>query len=235
MAPTYTVFDSGDAASDAPDRMNENWRTGLFMKSADKSANFTVWADDSSGEVIDLYRGSTTSGDVTASLPAANSTDAAAGRVVWFKRYQYSPENEYIVSPDGSDTIDTLSGEDYEVAPGECVGLRSDGASNWDIVGRVRRWGAVVQITSGDSPYTLPRWVDLVECDCTGGAITVNLPSAISGELHRVIKTDSGVNAVTIDGDGTQDINGSTTKTLSSQYDQASVLGNGDSDGWWEF
>jgi hypothetical protein len=42
--------------------------------------------------------------------------------------------------------------------------------------------------------------VDLLNCDCTSGAITVTLPRAIKGHTISIRKTDSSANTLTIDG-----------------------------------
>lgn len=58
----------------------------------------------------------------------------------------------------------------------------------------------------------------VVLCDPSGGAITVNLPAVASiqpGRGYR-IRTTGTTNAVTIDGNASETIDGSTTKTLAS-------------------
>lgn len=78
----------------------------------------------------------------------------------------------------------------------------------------------VVAITSADSPYTVPGWNYLVLANATGGAITVNLPTAVGfgGRQIDVRKGDSSANAVTVDGNGGETINGAATKVLNVQY-----------------
>lgn len=69
----------------------------------------------------------------------------------------------------------------------------------------------------------------MILCDATGGAITVNLP-AVSGanEVILVIKKiDSSGNAVTIDGSGSETIDGATTQSLSSQWSTMGILCTG--------
>lgn len=61
----------------------------------------------------------------------------------------------------------------------------------------------------------------LILCDATGGSFTVNLPAAAtagSGWKVTVKKIDSTANTVTIDGSGSETIDGSTTYVLASQY-----------------
>lgn len=72
----------------------------------------------------------------------------------------------------------------------------------------------------------------LVLVDATAGAITISLYTAVgaSGKRVGVKKIDSSINAVTIDPSGTQTIDGSTTLTLTQQYDTA--LLESDSTNW---
>ncbi len=74
-----------------------------------------------------------------------------------------------------------------------------------------------VSLINTDSPYTVTR-EKLVLCDATSGAITVNLPAASSGVITTVKKTDSSGNAITIDGSGSETIDGTTTKVITTQY-----------------
>lgn len=73
----------------------------------------------------------------------------------------------------------------------------------------------------------------LILANATGGAITVTLPPAAEneGRVIAVKKTDVSVNAVTVDGNGSETIDGATTKALASQYDVATVFSDGS--GWW--
>lgn len=69
-------------------------------------------------------------------------------------------------------------------------------------------------------------------CDATSNAITVTLLSANLKAYPYVVikKTDATANAVTIDGAGSQTINGASSITLGSQY-QTAIL-HADSTGW---
>lgn len=74
---------------------------------------------------------------------------------------------------------------------------------------------------------------DVVLCDAALGAITVTLPPAgdLSGQFYDIKKVDSSANAVTIDGDGSETIDGATTRVLASQYESLTVVS--DSTEWW--
>ncbi len=68
----------------------------------------------------------------------------------------------------------------------------------------------------------------IVNCDATGAAFTVTLPDATNtiNIFFIIIKTDSSTNAITIAGRLGQTINGSTTATLSTQYESKIFLSN---------
>jgi hypothetical protein len=65
--------------------------------------------------------------------------------------------------------------------------------------------------------------------DATGGNITVTMLAAqlIKGVQYMIKKIDSSVNTVTIDGNGSETIDGATTLVLSTQYDSAIIISDG--------
>lgn len=66
-----------------------------------------------------------------------------------------------------------------------------------------------------DSPYTLLSEDGYLRCNAVGGNMTVNLPVAIgNGRLVTVTKTDTSAYTVTLDGNGSETIDGATTKVL---------------------
>lgn len=69
--------------------------------------------------------------------------------------------------------------------------------------------------------------------DCTSGVITMTLPVANScpGRQVFITKIDSGGNAVTVAGNGTDTIQGSATFGLAAQWSKALLISNG-STGW---
>ena len=82
-----------------------------------------------------------------------------------------------------------------------------------------------VLITSADSPFTPEATDGFVFVDASGGAVTIALPALADtvGVPLTIKKTDSSGNAVTIDGDGSEAIDGATTKTLAAQWDSVSI------------
>lgn len=69
-------------------------------------------------------------------------------------------------------------------------------------------------------------------CDATSGAFTVNLPAAASntGRLYNIKKTDSSANAITVDANASELIDGATTYSLLVQYESVSIQCDGT--GW---
>ena len=70
----------------------------------------------------------------------------------------------------------------------------------------------------------------LLLCDATSGAFTVTLPTVASagdGFAVHFKKTDSSINAVTIDGNGAETIDGNATYSINNQYDSLTVVCTG--------
>jgi len=69
----------------------------------------------------------------------------------------------------------------------------------------------------------------IVFVDATSGAITINLPAASTMDEQRlnIKKIDSSVNAVTIDADGAETIDGELTRLLTDQYANITIISDG--------
>ncbi len=70
----------------------------------------------------------------------------------------------------------------------------------------------------------------IINCDVSGGAFTITLPAAATaadGFAVTIRKTDSGANAVTIDGNASETIDGATTQAISGQYDGLKLVCDG--------
>lgn len=80
-------------------------------------------------------------------------------------------------------------------------------------------------ITSGE---TLGLGDVNILCDASGGAFTVTLPPAASAlrVQYYIMKIEASVNAVTVDADGTETINGALTFVLGA-YDSINVVSDG--------
>jgi hypothetical protein len=88
-----------------------------------------------------------------------------------------------------------------------------------------------LSIVTKTATYTATASDYTIICNNTGGAITINLPAAAgcSGRVY-VIKKISGLFLnVTIDGNGSETIDGSTTRVLTSQNESVMIQSNGTS------
>lgn len=93
------------------------------------------------------------------------------------------------------------------------------------------QWNDVVSLTFASSPYTI---VDaqagtLFEVDCTGGAVSITLPTIAGLTLTGpwsigIRKSDSSTNAITVNRASTDTINGATSKTLDKQLSGANFI-----------
>ena len=77
--------------------------------------------------------------------------------------------------------------------------------------------------------YTLTVFDEVVLADASGGAFTLTLPTAASasGQSFTIKKIDTSANAVTVDGDSAETIDGSTTAVLASAYDAIQIISDG--------
>ena len=76
-----------------------------------------------------------------------------------------------------------------------------------------------VSIDNTDSPYTASI-NEFISCDASGGAITVNLPTAVgnAGIQISVCKKDSSSFEITVNPNGSETINGDLTKDINFQW-----------------
>lgn len=74
---------------------------------------------------------------------------------------------------------------------------------------------------------------DLLVVDATAGAVTIALPAAAGafGAAFAVKKVDASGNAVTIDANGAETIDGAATVSISTQWETVRVVSDGS--GWF--
>lgn len=114
----------------------------------------------------------------------------------------------------------------YEVDTGRLkIG---DGSTAWNSLPYFTR--AVVAKTAAYTAAVSDRGV---LCDATSAAFTVTLPAVADATDVKLFvkKTDSSGNAITIDGNASETIDGATTQTLSTQYDCLTLYCDGTE--WW--
>jgi hypothetical protein len=71
--------------------------------------------------------------------------------------------------------------------------------------------------------------IDNTDCviNCTANTFTVTLPTAVGVEGQYYIIKNSGTGVITIDGDGSETIDGAANKNLAVQYESLTVISNG--------
>lgn len=108
------------------------------------------------------------------------------------------------------------------VAPQTGMGFISDASG-------VLSYRYTEKTTSKTANYTATGDETTILCDASGGAFTITLPAAASftGKHFYVKKTDTSYNAVTIDGNASETIDGSTTTTLNTQYEFVKIVCDG--------
>jgi hypothetical protein len=114
--------------------------------------------------------------------------------------------------------------------------VRSEGGQRYSFGNRAA-FGSGIQlpIVTKTTTYTATLQDHTILCDATGGAFSVTLPTAAAayntaeaaGLIVHVKKIDSSANAVTVDGNGSETIDGATTQVITSQWDSASIQSNG--------
>lgn len=90
--------------------------------------------------------------------------------------------------------------------------------------------GLITAVVTKTAIYTATASDHVILCDASGGAFTVTLPAGITGTEYHVKKIDSSANAVTIDGFGSETIDGDLTVDISTQYE--SLMFKSDGSNW---
>lgn len=106
----------------------------------------------------------------------------------------------------------------------------ADGNTIWDKITSDGGAGAttVTNVTAADSPYQVKITDTFLVCDCSAGAIEIDLYNAtmFSVVSLTVKKSDSSSNIVTIDGFGAQTIDGATIQALPFANQAISMVSN---------
>jgi hypothetical protein len=85
---------------------------------------------------------------------------------------------------------------------------------------------AGLNVVTKTADYTATNNDDVILCNATSAAITITLYTAVGNEGQQLVikKTDSSVNEVTIDADGTETIDGELTVCIDIQYDSLTLI-----------
>ena len=146
------------------------------------------------------------------------------------------------VDRDGNVSASAYSGDGSGLTnvTGEWDGSHDGNASisgSLTLTGSLLNTGTV-SIDDTDSPYTLTGTQQFVLIDPSGGDVTINMPTAATYPGRQIffkLTQVAGANTVTLQGQGSDTIDGATTYTdLDVQYESISVVSNGGT-GWFIF
>ncbi len=92
-----------------------------------------------------------------------------------------------------------------------------------------RKIAPATSIVAKTGAYTATINDHVITCDASGGAFTITLPAASGLEriIYHIKKTDSSANAVTVDGNASETIDGGTTATLTAQFESIMIVCTG--------
>lgn len=85
-------------------------------------------------------------------------------------------------------------------------------------------------IISKSGAYTATLTDDIIKGDTELGAFTITLPAAATalGKIYTFIRTGAGANALTIDGAGSEKIDGAeTNNTMDAEFDSLTIISDG--------
>ena len=106
----------------------------------------------------------------------------------------------------------------------------------FDLGASDRRWrngylSPILAVASTSASYTLLTTDHVFLGNAAAGAITITLPAVANiptGKLYEVKKTDSSNgNAITIDGNAAETIDGALTTTINTQYESIKIISDG--------
>lgn len=86
-----------------------------------------------------------------------------------------------------------------------------------------------LSVVAKTANYTATTSDDVIDCDASGGAFTISVYTAVgnTGKVLTVKKTDSSTNAVTIDPNSTETIDGALTVALITQGNALTIVSDG--------
>ncbi len=241
MSTYDPLISSSGLSNDLPAFFNENFRTNNFLiTSSRKTADFTAWADDSTGAVRDIYVIDASGGDVDVTLPEIATSDGVGGRGVWLVAEAGVPGNTISVAPSGTDTISGSGSWSDLNAAGDAVFIWPDAQAspkNWVILSFYDSTGGgggggvspltLTRTSVSAASYSVAAGVDVVEVDASSNNVTINLPAVASSDGRQIVvnRRDNSSFVVTIDPNSTETINGDATLELVAQYESVTLIG----------
>ena len=181
------------------------------------------------------------------SIEAKHASSSIIGKYNW----EAGGSPLLILGGAGTGSSGNKNGGPLNLAGGPPLNAGTAGALNLGYNGSssqgvVKCWGPLTlasgfsgAIAAKTSAYTVTNNDGACTADATAGAVPFTLPvlsSCTSGQEHQFIKTDSSANAMTVDGSGSDPINGSTSAlSTTMQWSAFRLKVNADKSGWLSF
>lgn len=232
IAVTYT-FSNGTTADAS--QVNQNF-TDIINGLSDGTKDISVSAGTFAGNVSvsgNTTLGNATSDDVTITgsiaatinLKTTNSYDIGTTtiglRALYFGANSQTVNIKASASMSSTYTLTlpvTVPSASNQILKGSSAGVLA--FENRMILNKVAK----------TTTYTATSDDDVISVDASGGSWTLSLPAAstVTGKVLYIVRTDQTLaNAVTIDPNSTETINGSTTRKLATRYESYTIQSDG--------
>lgn len=126
-----------------------------------------------------------------------------------------------VVSPLGLDEDGRLTLAADGEKPGDIALCQFKGWAAWD--------GLAVKVTDIKTAAYTARMGEVVRCNPTGGAFTVTLPTSAGapGKVVIVKNASASATAITVDGAGSETIDGAATTSIAAGYGSLTLMSDG--------
>jgi hypothetical protein len=202
LATSYLKLDASNGPLTGALEIDKTSTTALDVAQDDGTSVFVV---DTSNKKVTVISGTTGQSTIDAGLVVNNSSGSDA-----ICDFQVNSDTKVAIKVDASeDTLDLGVNTQAEI-----------------IVYKKK-------IVSKTADYTATTSDEIILVDASSSNVTITLPavSGNSGVHFHIKKTDSSTNTVTVDGSGSETIDGATTQVISSQYDSMHIVCDGTE--WW--
>jgi hypothetical protein len=214
------------------------WGTGTYKFIVKDSLDNTIQTTDN----VAMY--SANSGSVIPSANAAGTVDVITADynpnitltdkvLVAISSLGANASTTPTFAPDGNTARTIVKNGSSTLVAGDIGAAGSVHLLQYDLTNT--RWqllnpaSTVETVSNKTAAYTALTSDSVLTCDATSAAFTVTLYTAVgnSGKKLTIKKIDASTNAVTIDANSTETIDGALTLRLSTQYESVTIQSNG--------